>query len=243
MYIISACLCGVNCRYDGKNNTNERCLKLFKEGKAVLVCPEQLGGLQTPRDPVELNSPASQVIDGDGKAISTKGEVMTKQFLDGAYETLKIARMLGSTKAILKEGSPSCGSNFVYDGTFTRNKIEGKGITAYLLEKEGMTVFSDEDLEVNNNKLVYLNEFDREKAKKRRLFELEEEMEEGEEYFDLTENLSEMSDLPPKVEENVKKLMISLAHDLMGFEELDEIAEATGLSIEEVKEILKDGED
>jgi len=243
MYIISACLCGVNCRYDGKNNTNERCLKLFKEGKAVLVCPEQLGGLQTPRDPVELNSSASQVIDGEGKAISNKGEDVTKQFLDGAYETLKIARMLGSNKAILKEGSPSCGSNFVYDGTFTGNKIEGKGITAYLLEKEGMTVFSDEDLEVNNNKLVYLNEFDREKAKKRRLFELEEEMEEGEEYFDLTENLADMSDLPPKVEENVKKLMISLAHDLMGFEELDEIAEATGLSIEEVKEILKNDED
>lgn len=243
MYIISACLCGVNCRYDGKNNTNERCLKLFKEGKAVLVCPEQLGGLQTPRAPVELNSPVIEVIDGGGKAVNNKGEDVTRQFLDGAYETLKIARTLGSTKAILKEGSPSCGSNFIYDGTFSGNKIKGKGITAYLLEKEGITVFSNEDLEVNNNKLVYLNEFDREKAKKRRLFELEEEMEEEEEYFDLTENLSEMSDLPPKVEENVKKLMISLAHDLMGFEELDEIAEATGLSIEEVEEILKDGED
>lgn len=243
MYIISACLCGVNCRYDGKNSANERCLKLFREGKAVLVCPEQLGGLPTPRNSVELNASAEKVINGEGKAVNTEGEDVTEQFIKGAYETLKIANELGANKAILKEGSPSCGYNRVYDGTFSGNKVKGKGITAYLLEKEGITVFSDEELEISNNKLVYLNEFDREKAKKRKLFELEEEMEEGDDYFDLTENLSEMSDLPPKVEENVKKLMISLARDLMGFEELDEIAEATGLSIEEVKEIIKDDDD
>ena len=237
MYIISACLCGVNCKYSGKNNLNDRCMKLFREGKAVLVCPEQLGGLPTPRNPVELNNTASEVINGNGKAISDQGEDVTKQFLDGAYETLKIARELGATRAILKEGSPSCGSNFVYDGTFTGNKIKGKGITAQLLEDEGMLVFSDEDLEVSNDKLVYLSEFDREKAKKRKLFEQGEE-EYEEEYYDLTENLTDMSDLPPTVEENVKKLMISLARDLMGFEETDEIAESTGLSIEEVEEIL-----
>lgn len=238
MYIISACLCGINCKYNGENNLNERCLKLFKEGRAVLVCPEQLGGLQTPRNPVELNNTASRVVEGDGKALSNKGEDVTRQFLNGAYETLKIAKELGATRAILKEGSPSCGANFVYDGTFTGNKIKGRGITTDILEKEGITVFSDEDLEINNSKLVYLSEFDREKAKKRRLFEMEEESEYDEEYFDLTENLQNMSDLPPKVEENVKKLVISLARDLMGFEEVDEIAEATGLSIEEVEEIL-----
>lgn len=237
MYIISACLCGVNCKYNGNNNLNERCLKLFKEGKAVLVCPEQLGGLQTPRNPVELNNIADKVIEEEGKAISNSGEDVTKQFINGAYETLKIAKELGATRAILKEGSPSCGANYVYDGTFTGNKIKGKGITAYLLEKEGITVFSDEDLEVNNDKLVYLSDFDREKARKRKLFELGEE-EYGEEYFDLTENLADMSELPPSVEENVKKLMISLARDLMGFDEIDEIAEATGLTIEEVEEIL-----
>jgi uncharacterized protein YbbK (DUF523 family) len=239
MYVISACLCGVNCKYSGKNNTSDRCLKLFREGKAVLVCPEQLGGLSTPRNPVELNNVASEVIEGNGKALSNQGEDVTEQFLKGAYETLRIANELGATKAILKEGSPSCGANFVYDGTFTGNKIKGKGITAQLLENEGITIFSDEDLEVSNSKLVYINEFDREKAKKRKLFELAEE-EEDEEYFDLTENLADMSELPPRVEENVKKLMISLAHDLMGFEEMDEIAEATGLSIEEVEEILNE---
>ncbi|MDR3597620.1 DUF523 domain-containing protein [Clostridium sp.] len=238
MYIISACLCGINCKYNGNDNKNERCLKLLREGKALLVCPEQLGGLPTPRNPVELNNTASQVIEGNGKALSDQGEDVTEQFLKGAYETLKIAKELGATRAILKEGSPSCGANFVYDGTFTGNKIKGKGITAQLLENEGIAVFSDEDLEVNNSKLVYLNEFDREKAKKRKLFELGEEEEYEEEYFDLTENLTDMSDLPPRVEENVKKLMISLAHDLMGFEDADEIAEATGLSIEEVEEML-----
>lgn len=237
MYIISACLCGVNCKYSGENNLSERCMKLFREGKAVLVCPEQLGGLSTPRDLVELNNEASEVINGNGKALSNQGEDVTKQFIDGAYETLRIAKELGAKKAVLKEGSPSCGSNYIYDGTFTGNKIKGKGITAQVLENEGITVFSDEDLEVNNSKLVYLNEFDREKAKKRKIFEMGEE-EDEEEYFDLTENLSDMSELPPSVEENVKKLMISLARDLMGFEEIDEIAEATGLSIEEVEEIL-----
>ncbi len=238
MYIISACLCGINCKYNGKDNKNERCLKLLREGKAVLVCPEQLGGLTTPRNPVELNNVASQVVEGNGKALTNQGEDVTEQFLKGAYETLKIAKEIGATRAILKEGSPSCGANFVYDGSFTGNKIKGKGITAQILENEGITVFSDEDLEISNSKLVYLNEFDREKAKKRKLFELGEEEEYEEEFYDLTENLSDMSDLPPRVEENVKKLMISLAHDLMGFEEIDEIAEATGLTIEEVEEIL-----
>ena len=242
MYIISACLCVVNCKYNGQNNLNERCLKLFRDGKAVLVCPEQLGGLQTPRNPVELNNKAGEVVEGNGNALNNKGEDVTKQFLNGAYETLKIARELGSTKAILKEGSPSCGVNLVYDGTFTGNKIKGKGITAYILEKEGITVLSDEDLEVNNSKLVYLNQFDREKAKKRRLFELDEDDDDEGEYFDLNGNLEDMADLPPKVEENVKKLIISLARDLMGFEEVDEIAEATGLSIEEVQEILNEEE-
>ncbi|OOM13505.1 DUF523 domain-containing protein [Clostridium saccharobutylicum] len=242
MYIISACLCGVNCKYSGKDNLNERCLKLFKEGKAVLVCPEQLGGLPTPRNPVELNSSVQEVVEGKGRALSNLGEDVTKQFLDGAYETLKIANQVGATNAILKEASPSCGCNFVYDGTFTGNKIKGKGVTAYILEKEGISVFSDEDLEVDNNKLVYLNEYDREKARKRKLFRQSEQSEYEEEYFDLTENIADMSELPPKVEENVKKLMISLAHDLMGFEEVDEIAEATGLSIEEVQEILNEDE-
>ena len=73
MYLISACLCGVNCKYSGKNNLNETCLKLLREGKAMLICPEQLGGLSTPRNPAELNSSAEDVFDGKGKVIDNKG--------------------------------------------------------------------------------------------------------------------------------------------------------------------------
>lgn len=237
MYIISACLCGVNCKYNGKNNLNERCLKLFRKGKAVLVCPEQLGGLTTPRKPAEI------VLDkscNDKKVFNNNGEDVTNQFIRGAEETLKIAKELGVKKAILKEGSPSCGANYIYDGTFSGNKIRGKGITAELLESEGISVFSDEDLQVNNDKLVYLDQFNREKAKKRREFEADEEDEYEEEYFDLTESLEDDSELPETVEKNVRRLMVSLAKDLMGFEEEDEISEATGLTIEQVREILKE---
>ncbi|MGN0145037.1 MAG: DUF523 domain-containing protein [Clostridium sp.] len=238
MYIISACLCGVNCKYSGKNNLNEKCMNLFQEGKAILVCPEQLGGLSTPRNPVELDSCVKEVVEGNGKAIDNSGNDVTKQFLDGAYETLRIAEAAGIKKAILKEGSPSCGCNFVYDGTFSGNKIKGKGVTAYILEQEGISVISDEDLEESDSKLVYLNGYDREKAKKIRLFKEDDDY--GEEYMDLTADLSDMSDLPESVENNVKRLMISLAKDFMGFEETDEIAEATGLEIEEVKKILEE---
>lgn len=237
IYIISACLCGVNCKYSGNNNLNEKCMKLFQEGKALLVCPEQLGGLCTPRNPAELDSSVKEVVEGDGKVIDNEGNDVTKQFLDGAYETLRIAKTAGIKKAILKEGSPSCGCNFVYDGAFSGNKIEGKGITAYVLEQEGIAVISDEDLDESDSKLVYLNGYNREKAKKIKLFKEDDDDDEAE-YFDLTENLSDMSDLPESVEINVKRLMISLAKDLMGFEAIDEIAEATGFTIEEVEEII-----
>ena len=101
MYIISACLCGVNCKYNGKNNLNERCLKLFKKGKAVLVCPEQLGGLTTPRKPAEIVLSESKD-SNDKKILNNNGEDVTEQFLRGAEETLKIAKELGVKKAILK---------------------------------------------------------------------------------------------------------------------------------------------
>lgn len=242
MYLISACLCGVNCKYSGKNNLNETCLKLLREGKAILICPEQLGGLSTPRNPAELNASAEDIINGNGKVIDNKGNDVTEQFLKGAYEALNIAQETGITKAILKEGSPSCGCNTVYDGTFTGNKIEGNGLTAYLFEQEGITVFSDEDTQMSNDKLVYIDKFDREKAKKRKLFKLSEEDEDdgSMEYFDLTENLQDASDMPPQVEKNIKRLMVSLARDLMGFEENDEIAEATGFPLEEVEKIVEE---
>ena len=146
MYLISACLCGVNCKYNGKNNLNNRCLELLREEKAILVCPEQLGGLSTPREPAELIGNTREVLEGiDGKIISISWKDVTEEFLKGAKETLKIAKAIGAKKAILKEGSPSCGCNFIYDGSFSGNKIRGKGLTAYMLEREGIKVISEKE--------------------------------------------------------------------------------------------------
>ncbi len=148
MYLISACLCGVNCKYNGLNNLNDKCLELLRKGEALLVCPEQLGGLNTPRIPSEILGNAKDIIElNKGKVINKEGKDVTKEFLKGAKETLKIAKEKKKKKAILKESSPSCGRNFVYDGSFTGNKIKGKGITAYLLEKEGIEIISEKDLD------------------------------------------------------------------------------------------------
>lgn len=136
-YLVSACLCGVNCKYNGKNNLNEKCLDLLKKGRAVLVCPEQLGGLSTPRDP-------SEIIDG---CVVTSAQIdVTRQFVNGAKETLYIAKNSNIKTAILKEGSPSCGVSTIYDGTFSGKKIDGSGITASLLKENGIKIISSEDI-------------------------------------------------------------------------------------------------
>ena len=146
MYLISSCLCGVNCKYNGSNNLNSKCLDLFKEGKAILICPEQLGGLLTPRTPAEIQGDSEGVLNGNNKIITKKGLDVTKEFLKGAYETLHIAKLSKINKAILKEGSPSCGVNYIYDGNFNGTKIKGKGLTATILEKNGIDIISDIDL-------------------------------------------------------------------------------------------------
>ena len=150
MYLISACLCGVNCKYNGKNNLNKHCLDLFKSGKAILVCPEQLGGLTTPRKPSEIQGESCEIINNKvGKIINNLGDDVTYQFIKGAEETLNIAKEAGVKIAILKEGSPSCGKNNVYDGTFSGRKIEGEGITSFMLRNNGIRVISDEEFDEN----------------------------------------------------------------------------------------------
>jgi uncharacterized protein YbbK (DUF523 family) len=134
--LISACLAGVNCKYDGKNNLNEKILKLVKSGQAVLVCPEQSGGLPTPRTPCEII---------DDKIISARGEDVTAQFHQGAKETLRLTKLYGIKTAILKERSPSCGVHSIYDGSFTNTIIPGNGITTRLLQANGINIISDEE--------------------------------------------------------------------------------------------------
>ncbi len=128
MYIVSGCLAGLCCRYDGGDNADEKVMQLVAEGKAIPVCPEQLGGLTTPRPPCEIT---------DGKVMSNEGADVTESFIRGAEEALKLAKLAGSNKAILKARSPSCGIGKIYDGTFNGNLIDGDGLFAAMLRKEG----------------------------------------------------------------------------------------------------------
>ena len=124
MIIVSACLCGINTRYDGNNNLNEKAAMLLKEGKAVLVCPEQLGGLGTPRPAHEIkDGTGAEVLDGFAKVISINGENGTLMFIKGAEETVKIAKQIGAEAAVLKAKSPSCGCGKIYDGSFSEKGI------------------------------------------------------------------------------------------------------------------------
>ena len=141
LYIISACLAGVNCKYNGGNNIDDRIVKLVKQGKAVLVCPEQLGGLTTPRRPSEIKNDK----DGQMRVINDRDEDVTGEIIKGAEETLNIAKLFNSKIAILKSGSPSCGYGWIYDGSFTKRKIKGNGITADILLKNGIKVYNEDN--------------------------------------------------------------------------------------------------
>ena len=129
MIIVSACLLGENCKYSGGNNKSENVIKYLEDKEYILVCPEQLGGLSTPRNPSEIitygNKDGNDVLSGCTKVLSNKGIDVTKNFIQGAEETLKIAKEHNAKTAILKAGSPSCGYKKIYDGTFLGNKIQG----------------------------------------------------------------------------------------------------------------------
>ena len=135
MIIVSACLAGYRCRYDGKTVPDDAIVDLVRTGNAIPVCPEMLGGLPCPRVPSERTA--------DGERVVTKeGTDVTEAFRRGADETLRLAQRYGCTQAILKARSPSCGKGTVYDGTFSGTLREGDGVTAELLMKHGITVES-----------------------------------------------------------------------------------------------------
>ncbi len=135
--LVSACLLGSNCKYDGTNNKNEKVLKYIKDKEVIPICPEIMGGLQTPRIPSERV---------ENKVLSKEGIDVTSNFKKGAEEALYLAKLFNVKKALLKAKSPSCGNGLIYDGTFTHSKKEGFGVTTELLKKNGIKIITEEDL-------------------------------------------------------------------------------------------------
>lgn len=137
--LVSACLLGICCRYKGDSCENEDVLKLLEEHTLIPVCPEQLGGLKTPRAPSEIVN---------GRVMNNLGEDVTGEYALGARSALQIARLNHVKLAILKSRSPSCGSGLIYDGSFTGRKIPGDGICASLLKRNGIKVLTEDELDL-----------------------------------------------------------------------------------------------
>ena len=133
--LVSACLLGTPCRYDGKSKKNEAVCALAERFELIPVCPEVYGGLPTPRPPAERC--------GD-RVLTEAGADVTAQYRRGAEAALQLARLYGCRTAILKANSPSCGSGTIYDGTFRHRRISGDGLTAALLKANGVQVYNED---------------------------------------------------------------------------------------------------
>lgn len=143
--LTSPCLIGIRTRWNEDCEEIEELINLVKSGQAVFLCPEQLGGLTTPREPAEIErgKTAKDVLDAEAKVLTKTGKDVTKQFVVGAHRILEFCQRMGVEVAILKSDSPSCGSKQTYDGSFTDTKIAGKGTTAELLEQNGIKVYNE----------------------------------------------------------------------------------------------------
>lgn len=147
MILVSACLVGENTKYNGGNNRNEDVLKYLKDKEYILCCPEQLGGLSTPRLPSEIQGgDGATVLANNAKVNNVEGNTVTDEFIHGAEETLKLAKTQNVELAILKSKSPSCGCGKIYNGSFIGKTIIGNGVTAELLLKNGIKVITEEDV-------------------------------------------------------------------------------------------------
>ncbi len=135
-YAVSACLCGTNCRYDGKNKRCASIESFARENGALRICPECMV-MRPPHLPSEITA--------DGRVIGQDGRDVTEIFREGARRTLQLCQKHGITRVILKEKSPSCGVHQIYDGTFTGTLVEGRGIAAALLEENGIEIISEDD--------------------------------------------------------------------------------------------------
>ena len=137
--LISACLAGINCKFNGENNLLDGGIldEISKRYHLLFICPEVFGGLGTPREPAEMK---------DGLVVTKTAKDVSENFKFGAEICLKIAKLNGCKKAILKARSPSCGSGQIYDGSFTKKLIFGDGVAAKLLKENGILVFSEDEI-------------------------------------------------------------------------------------------------
>ena len=136
--MVSACLAGENCKYNGGNNRNEKVLQMMAENEVIMVCPEQMGGLPTPRLPSEIV---------DGVVTAKDGRIVDGEFRAGAAKCVEIARREKPDLIVLQSRSPSCGVKQRYDGSFSGKLVDGAGVTAQLLMENGFRVVDVEDLQ------------------------------------------------------------------------------------------------
>lgn len=164
--LLSACLAGINCVYDGSNKRHPFFAGLKESGRAVIFCPEVLGGLKIPHDPSEISGgDGRDVLAGRARVVSRHGKDVTPFFLKGARAACKLARKERIKTAVLKSKSPSCGCGLIFDGTFSKNLIPGYGVTAALLMESGVAVVSDVDY-LKNEELRMVNEKLKPKSKR-----------------------------------------------------------------------------
>ncbi|MGE6631878.1 DUF523 domain-containing protein [Bacillus sp. NPDC077027] len=147
MILVSSCLAGLKVRYNGSHRLDQRIKQLVDEGKVITVCPELLGGFSTPRPPAEIvGGDGADVLAGKAQVMDTYGTDVTDMYVKGAYETFKQVKAFSAKAVVLKEFSPSCGSQMIYDGTFTGEVLSGDGVTSALLKQNGVEVISEEQL-------------------------------------------------------------------------------------------------
>ncbi|MNF83673.1 hypothetical protein D3C84_660000 [compost metagenome] len=146
--LVSRCLLGHRVRYDGgASGPFDELQQWLDEGRVVPLCPEVAGGLPTPRAAAEIpGGQGAHVLDGQAAVITTEGEDVSAQFLSGAHQALELVKKHGIRVAVLKANSPSCGNLLTYDGTFSGVKVSGEGVTAALLKRHGVQVFSELEL-------------------------------------------------------------------------------------------------
>jgi uncharacterized protein YbbK (DUF523 family) len=146
MILVSACLAGVETRYDATHRLNEKIRELVMSGRALPLCPEVMGGRKIPREPVEITGGTGRdVLSGRARIVDKKGGDHTAEIAAGVEDFVKAAKSMGVTAVILKEKSPACGVKKIHDGTFTGTLVAAPGLLAAALERENIKIYTEEN--------------------------------------------------------------------------------------------------